>query len=85
MILVVKIIKTIQRKKIREKNKLKIHLRKIPINQQTSLKKKNKGKKKNKRKKEESDSEEEKKEENNVINTNESESVDSMSISTNYE
>ena len=48
-------------------------------------KKKNKGKKKNKRKKEESDSEEEKKEENNVINTNESESVDSMSISTNYE
>ena len=48
-------------------------------------KKKNKGKKKNKRKKDESDSEEEKKEENNVINTNESESVDSMSISTNYE
>ena len=48
-------------------------------------KKKNKGKKKNKRKKDESDSEEGKKEENNVINTNESESVDSMSISTNYE
>ena len=48
-------------------------------------KKKNKGKKKNKRKKDESDSEEEKKEENNVINTNESESMDSMSISTNYE
>ena len=48
-------------------------------------KKKNKGKKKNKRKKDESDSEEEKKEENNVINANESESVDSMSISTNYE
>ena len=54
-------------------------------NNKNEKKKKNKGKKKNKRKKEESDSEEEKKEENNVINTNESESVDSMSISTNYE
>ena len=54
-------------------------------NNKNEKKKKNKGKKKNKRKKDESDSEEEKKEENNVINTNESESVDSMSISTNYE
>ena len=54
-------------------------------NNKNEKKKKNKGKKKNKRKKEESDSEEEKKEENNVINTNESESMDSMSISTNYE
>ena len=54
-------------------------------NNKNEKKKKNKGKKKNKRKKDESDSEEEKKEENNVINTNESESMDSMSISTNYE
>ena len=54
-------------------------------NNKNEKKKKNKGKKKNKRKKDESDSEEEKKEENNVINANESESVDSMSISTNYE
>ena len=54
-------------------------------NNKNEKKKKNKGKKKNKRKKDESDSEEEKKEENNIINTNESESVDSMSISTNYE
>ena len=54
-------------------------------NNKNEKKKKNKGKKKNKRKKDENDSEEEKKEENNVINTNESESMDSMSISTNYE
>ena len=54
-------------------------------NNKNEKKKKNKGKKKNKRKKDESEREEEKKEENNVINTNESESVDSMSISTNYE